>query len=135
MSSSKLLTNLWKLKILDTINQSIDHCGSIKMKRCFRKCCFNQWITKNGRKINFLNSFIVKRDFVNIFWSGKIKFFMTFVISSCYKQHFRCLASIIRSGFVYGIWLKTTETYPILKGLTFQEYSIKNYFDFAKKIL
>ena len=60
---------------------------------------------------------------------------MTFVISNCYKQHFRCLASIIRSQFVYGIWLKTTETYPILKDLTLQEYSIKNYFDFAKKIL
>ena len=58
---------------------------------------------------------------------------MTFVISNCYKQHFSCLASIIRSQSVYGIWLKTTETYPILKDLTFQEYSIKNYFDFAKK--
>lgn len=69
-------------------NQSIDHSGSVKMRRYFRKCCVNQWLMKNGTKINFLYSFIIKKDFVNIF---------------------RCLRFIIRLQFVHKIWLKTTE--------------------------
>lgn len=75
-------------------NKSIDHSGSVKMRRYFRKCCVNQWLMKNGTKINFLYSFIVKKDFVNIF---------------------RRLRFIIMLQFVYRIWLKTTKNISYIK--------------------
>ena len=58
--ASWLITNLSKLNVGSyCTHHSIEHGSNIKMSRGVRK-------SFNSRYINFLESFIVKRDFVNI---------------------------------------------------------------------